>query len=138
MRGTSTATASAALWSSALITRSISSVGSLSMYVDRGFACSVTSAARSMQSIVRLVSPSTPRLFHGNGFPGGLFHGHKVGIRYRGNLRDTAGNPAHAATSIGQRFILLDPSLKARPREHRRILLHEYFHFAWVRLGNQR
>ena len=22
--------------------------------------------------------------------------------------------------------------------EHRRILLHEYFHFAWVRLGNQR
>jgi hypothetical protein len=67
-----------------------------------------------------------------------LFDGHPVGIRYRGNLRDTAGNPAHGATSISQRFIVLDPSLKKSPREHRRILLHEYFHFAWVRLGNRR
>ena len=43
-----------------------------------------------------------------------------------------------AATFIRRRVIVLDPSLKKRPREHRRILLHEYFHFAWVRLGNQR
>jgi hypothetical protein len=67
-----------------------------------------------------------------------VFHGRPVGIRYRTNLRDAAGNPAHAATSITQRFIILDPSLKRRAREHRRILLHEYFHFAWVRLGNPR
>jgi hypothetical protein len=67
-----------------------------------------------------------------------VFDGSRVWIRYRGNLRDTAGNPAHAATSIIGRFIVLDPSLKKRPREHHRILLHEYFHFAWVRLGNPR
>jgi len=67
-----------------------------------------------------------------------LFDGSKVGIRYRRNLRDTAGHPAHAATFIRRRLIVLDPGLKARPREHRRILLHEYFHFVWVRLGNQR
>jgi hypothetical protein len=59
-----------------------------------------------------------------------------VRIRYRANLRDTAGNPAHAATFIRRREIILDPELKKKPRTHRRILLHEYFHFAWVRLGN--
>ena len=67
-----------------------------------------------------------------------FFDGKPVPVRYRRNLRDIAGNPAHAATSISQRFILLDPSLKRQAKEHRRILLHEYFHFAWVRLGNQR
>jgi hypothetical protein len=66
------------------------------------------------------------------------FAGGKIAIRYRADLRDTAGNPAHAATFIRRREIVLDPSLKSRPREYRRILLHEYFHFAWVRLGNQR
>ena len=64
------------------------------------------------------------------------FDGGKVAIRYRAGLRDTAGHPAHAATFIRRRLIVLDPELKKRPREHRRILLHEYFHFAWVRLGN--
>ena len=67
-----------------------------------------------------------------------LFDGGKVGIRYRGDLRDTAGNAAHAATFIRRRLIVLDSDLKTCPREHRRVLLHEYFHFAWVRLGNQR
>jgi len=67
-----------------------------------------------------------------------LFDGRKVTIRYRADLRDTAGNPAHAATFIRRRLIVLDPALKKHPREHRRILLHEYFHFAWVRLGNPR
>jgi hypothetical protein len=33
-------------------------------------------------------------------------------------------------------LIVLDPDLKKSPREHQRVLLHEYFHFAWVRLGN--
>jgi hypothetical protein len=68
-------------------------------------------------------------------FPG-LFDGRKVAVGYRGYLRDTAGNPADAATSITRRSIVLDPDLKKRPPEHRRVLLHEYFHFAWVRLGN--
>jgi hypothetical protein len=67
-----------------------------------------------------------------------LFEGDPVKIRYRANLTDTAGNPAHAGTSIRGREIILDPELKKRPGRHRRILLHEYFHFAWVRLGNPR
>jgi len=67
-----------------------------------------------------------------------LFHGAPVRIRYRANLRDTAGNPAHAATFIRRREITLDPDSKKNPRQHRRIVLHEYFHFVWVRLGNPR
>jgi hypothetical protein len=67
-----------------------------------------------------------------------LFDGRKVGIRYRGGLRDIAGQDAYAETDIRRRIVVLDPDLKRRPREHRRILLHEYFHFVWVRLGNPR
>lgn len=67
-----------------------------------------------------------------------MFEGRPVRIRYRANLRDAAGNEAHAATSIPARLIVLDPELKKDAREHRRILLHEYFHFVWVRLGNPR
>jgi hypothetical protein len=66
-------------------------------------------------------------------FDESLFDGAPVRIRYRANLRDTAGNPAHAATFIRRREIILDPESKTN-----RILLHEYFHFAWVRLGNPR
>jgi hypothetical protein len=57
-------------------------------------------------------------------------------VRYRSHLVDTAGNPAHAATFIRQRLILLDRALRLHPREHARILCHERFHFVWVRLGN--
>jgi hypothetical protein len=74
------------------------------------------------------VSPPIPQIFDGS----------PVRTRYCSNLRDTAGNPAYAAASISQRLIILDPSLKRSRKEHRRILLHEYFHFAWVRLGNPR
>ncbi|HZL56478.1 MAG TPA: hypothetical protein VFC21_05325 [Bryobacteraceae bacterium] len=59
-------------------------------------------------------------------------------IRYRSNLRDTAGNPAHAATFIRKRLIVLDTALLSNPAEHERILCHERFHFVWVRLGNPR
>lgn len=65
-----------------------------------------------------------------------LFDGGKVRIRYRGGLRDGGGNEAYAETDIRRRVIVLDPELKRNAREHRRILLHEYFHFVWVRLGN--
>jgi hypothetical protein len=67
-----------------------------------------------------------------------LFQGHPIEIRYRRDLRDNAGNAAHAATFIRQRLILLDHELKQQPDEHARILLHELFHFVWIRLGNQR
>ena len=59
-------------------------------------------------------------------------------VRYRANLLDTAGNQAHAATSIPGREIVLDPELRRNAHERQRILLHEYFHFTWVRLGNPR
>jgi len=47
------------------------------------------------------------------------------------------GQPVHAATFIRKRQIVLDRELASRPRELARILTHELFHFAWVRLGNQ-
>jgi hypothetical protein len=43
----------------------------------------------------------------------------------------------HAATHIPHRRILLDAGLLAQPGEFERILVHEIFHFAWVRLSNQ-
>lgn len=64
-----------------------------------------------------------------------LLTGNPVEIRYRKGLHDTAGNPAHAATFIRERLILLCADLKA---ERNRILWHEIFHFVWVRLGNPR
>jgi hypothetical protein len=42
----------------------------------------------------------------------------------------------YAATFIRKRQIVLDQELQRQPRELRRILVHELFHFAWVRLGN--
>jgi len=54
----------------------------------------------------------------------------------RVELRQTLG--AHlAATHIPRRIILLDACLLAQPGEFERILVHEIFHFAWVRLSNQ-
>ena len=44
--------------------------------------------------------------------------------------------PHLAATHIPDRFILLDRSVLARPGDFERILVHEIFHFVWVRLGN--
>ena len=64
--------------------------------------------------------------------------GRPIEVRYRDNLLDTAGNPAHAATFIRQRLIVLDRELRRDPSEHARILAHELFHFVWVRLGNHK
>ena len=41
-----------------------------------------------------------------------------------------------AQTSIPARIIYLDPCLLEQRGEFERILIHEIFHFAWVRLGN--
>ena len=47
------------------------------------------------------------------------------------------GQPVHAATFIRRREIVLDDELRSKPKELTRILTHELFHFAWVRLSNQ-
>jgi hypothetical protein len=44
--------------------------------------------------------------------------------------------PHLAATSIPRRLVLLDASVLHRRGEFERILIHEIFHFAWVRLPN--
>jgi hypothetical protein len=46
------------------------------------------------------------------------------------------GQPVYAGSFIRKREIVLDQELESRPRELARILVHELFHFAWVRLGN--
>ena len=54
----------------------------------------------------------------------------------RVEIRRSLG-PHLAATHIPRRVILLDAGLLAQPGEFERILVHEIFHFAWVRLSNQ-
>lgn len=54
----------------------------------------------------------------------------------RVELRRSLG-PHLAATHIPRRVILLDAGLLAQRGEFERILIHEIFHFAWVRLSNQ-
>jgi hypothetical protein len=46
------------------------------------------------------------------------------------------GQPVFAGSFIRKREIILDQELERQPRELARILVHELFHFAWVRLGN--
>jgi hypothetical protein len=46
------------------------------------------------------------------------------------------GLPVYAGSFIRKRQIVLDRELEHQPRELARILVHELFHFAWVRLGN--
>jgi len=46
------------------------------------------------------------------------------------------GQPVYAATYIRKRVIVLDQELERNSSELSRILTHELFHFAWVRLGN--
>ena len=53
----------------------------------------------------------------------------------RVELRRSLG-PHLAATHIPQRRILLDAEVLASKGEFERILVHEIFHFVWVRLSN--
>ena len=58
---------------------------------------------------------------------------------HRGKLltgREARGREVHAASFLRERRIVLDAALKKKPRELERILTHELFHFAWLRLGN--
>jgi len=54
----------------------------------------------------------------------------------RGRIVENRGTPVHAATLIRQRRIVLDAALLSSDTELRRILIHELFHFVWVRLAN--
>lgn len=47
------------------------------------------------------------------------------------------GEAVHAASSIRKRQIVIDRALRRYPAELSRILVHEVFHFAWVRLSNE-
>ncbi len=47
------------------------------------------------------------------------------------------GQPVYAGTFIRKRRIVLDLELARKPKELVRILTHELFHFAWVRMSNQ-
>jgi hypothetical protein len=61
-----------------------------------------------------------------------LFAGRPIRVVVRKSL-----GPHLAATSIPSRVILLDAEVLARPGEFERILIHELFHFVWVRLSNR-
>jgi len=56
---------------------------------------------------------------------------------WRGRIGSGRGTPVHAATFIRQRRIVLDAELLTSGVELRRILIHELFHFVWVRLSNE-
>lgn len=73
------------------------------------------------------------------------FDGRSVSIRFLPDLsagsrklysRRKIGQPVYAATFIRKRKIVFDRELERKPGEMARILAHELFHFAWVRLGN--
>ncbi|MBX9603407.1 MAG: hypothetical protein K2X35_20545 [Bryobacteraceae bacterium] len=51
---------------------------------------------------------------------------------------DRAGVEVHAAAFLRRRELMLHAELRDSPRELSRILVHELFHFAWLRLGNTR
>ena len=57
--------------------------------------------------------------------------GRPIRVVVHGSLGDY-----HASSSIRRRVIFLDSGVLARHGEFERILLHEIFHFTWVRLSN--
>ena len=59
-----------------------------------------------------------------------------MGDPIRVEMRRSLGSHL-AGASIPRRLILLDAAVLARRGEFERILVHELFHFAWVRLSNQ-
>ena len=56
----------------------------------------------------------------------------------KGQLRSGSdrGQEVHAASFIHRREVVLESGLDARPRELARVLVHELFHFVWLRAGN--
>ena len=73
------------------------------------------------------------------------FEGRSISIRFLPALsagsrklysNRKVGQPVYAATFIRKRKIVFDRELEHKPKELTRILAHELFHFAWVKLGN--
>src|SRR5450631_2160359 len=73
------------------------------------------------------------------------FEGAPVMVRFapdltahRGKLlsRQDAGQPVFAGSFLRKRGIVLDSALLRDRGERARILVHELFHFVWLRLGN--
>ena len=50
--------------------------------------------------------------------------------------RSNLGTPVLAGSFLRKRRIVLDSSLLRTRRQFARILIHELFHFVWLRLGN--
>ena len=90
---------------------------------------------RSSNRFVEAVEKRLPAL-QGPSVKVGFLPGLTAGARKLYSNRKF-GQPVHAATFIRKRKIILDQELARRPRELARILTHELFHFAWVRLSNQ-
>jgi len=66
------------------------------------------------------------------------FRGRAIRILFRTDVPSGApGTTMHAATFIRERRIILAQELQTKPKELARILTHEIFHFAWVRLSNE-
>ena len=74
------------------------------------------------------------------------FEGDAIDLRFKARLRAHRGQllsggrlgaEVHAGSFVRKRLIVLDSALKRNESELIRILLHELFHFVWVRLGNQ-
>lgn len=74
-----------------------------------------------------------------------MFRGTAIRVRFlddprawRGRLLagEERGRPVHAGTFLRKRLIVLDRALLDSRRELGRILVHELFHFVWLRLGN--
>jgi hypothetical protein len=62
-------------------------------------------------------------------------YGLPVEVRFVRAPRDLRGE-VHGVSFIRERRITLDSALRRGGSEYNRILVHELFHFVWVRLGN--
>jgi len=59
-----------------------------------------------------------------------------VRIEFRSTVLDAFGAPAHAATYLRKRRMVIEQALMADADEFARIFVHELFHFVWLRLSN--
>lgn len=62
--------------------------------------------------------------------------GPPIRVSFRQHLFAPNGDEVHAGAAMRARAIVLRSRLRQQPQELRRILLHELFHFVWLRLGN--
>jgi hypothetical protein len=61
----------------------------------------------------------------------------RIGFQARVRDRRRPADQIHAGSLIRERRIIFDRELLADPEEYGRVLVHEIFHFAWVRAGNE-